>query len=165
MISLVVVVALAVGFMLVRNFLDKRGQESQVGNCVVATGTSNDAELEEVDCETETGFHYKVALAVETVTGCPTPEYTTFETTRTRRGSESTVGVLCLMPIFQDGKCYGEDTSTPNEFAEVACDAGNALLRIEKILQENRPDQCSYPDNSIGYPEPATTYCLAPPQE
>ncbi len=163
--SLVLVVVLALGFTVGRNFFDKKGLEDQVGKCAVLTGTGNDVDTEEIDCASE-DFHYKIVATAESENGCPDGNYTTLTTTRTSRGSSTTVGTLCMMADLAKDKCYTDvGTSGSNELAAVDCADSNALFKIAEILEENDVSKCTYPDASLSYSEPPRTYCAVAPNE
>lgn len=161
-ISIVVVVALALAFTVGRSYFDKKGMEDQVGTCAVLTGTGDEVDTETVDCGSE-DFHYQIVATAENASGCPEGNYTTLTTTRSNRGSESTVGTLCMMAVLKADTCYAEDTGGSNELKVVECTDPSAAFKVGEVLDANDVSQCEYSNESLSFAEPAKTYCLVPP--
>lgn len=161
-ITLVVIAAIGIGFTLFNNSQEKGKLDSQVGKCVTLTGTTSNVDTKEVDCASE-DFHYLVAASVDAKAECPSKDYDTITTsTSGRRGGKTEVGKICLVPVFKADTCYKQAVGVGG-YTPVTC-SSSADFKVSKVLSENDTSKCENPSDSIGYPEPARTYCLVAPK-
>lgn len=74
-------------------------------------------------------------------------------------------GKLCLLPNLVEGACY-QPADNDDSWGRSACN-GEETVKVAKVIPAAGDSECPDADDliSIVYPEPPTTYCLAPVQK
>ncbi|MDO5083909.1 MAG: hypothetical protein Q4D89_10985, partial [Arachnia propionica] len=134
-------------------------QALKEGNCIVLSGTADDASEKKIECDKEP-FSWKVASIAANEAGCPTEDTVPYTvTSKSRRGASRTDKVACLAPNLHEGKCYQEVDDALTPYKEVECTAGNA--KISKVIEEANAT-CEAPSEPWSLPTAKRTYCVEP---
>lgn len=122
------------------------------GECAAVTGADDAAQVQVVDCASESAT-FKVASRKDlSELGCPEGAY------REIRTDED---LLCLMPNFLAGKCYVPDDAN-QAFRVAGCESPESIRISEVIEGTTDPSPC--PEGSgLGYPEPPVVFCIETP--
>lgn len=157
--AIVIVVVVGVGgWSIWQQF--QSSQALQPGKCVVLSGTSDDADHKEVNCEAN-DYSWKVASVVDSDSACPKDDTVSYTITKSSRrgGSSRTVKVACLSPNFKEGQCYAKASSDINEFKLGTCATGE--IKISKVIEDGAAT-CEVPEQTVNYPTMKRTYCAEP---
>ena len=156
-ISIIVAVAVlgAGGWTLWQHF--KTNENLQVGNCLVITGTTTNAQEEKVDCSDKSKFSYEVSQTVSDTSSCP-ENTTSYEiSSESRGGSSRTVKAVCLVPNLHQDVCYNTSSSSIKPFEVAQCDSASVKV-TKRIDQANA--SCEDNERDLTYTTPARTYCF-----
>ncbi len=157
-ISIVVAVAVlgAGGWTLWQHF--KTNENLQVGNCLVITGTTTNAQEEKVDCSDKSKFSFEVSQVVSDTSSCP-ENTASYEISSKSRygGSSKTVKAVCLIPNLHQDVCYNTSSSGIKPFEVAQCDSASVKV-TKRIDQENA--SCGTDEETLTYTTPARTYCF-----
>lgn len=129
----------------------------EVGNCVVVSGSEDDADIKKVDCDDE-DFNWGVGKVESTMGACG-DGYLEFSYSMERRGRTTSTTVGCLWPNFQVDQCYDDaPADSPMGFQRVDCPGG--YFEVTSV-EESVDAQCTG-DSFPGFivPEPARTFCV-----
>jgi hypothetical protein len=149
--ALAVVAAAAVGYVQFAG-----GPQAKAGECLSGT-----PDLATTGC-TADNARFKVGkVLAETSATCPGGDDEYIQVT------PSSGGKLCLLPNLVEGACY-QPAANDDSWGRSAC-AGDETIKVAKVIPA-AGDDTECPDAgddliSIVYPEPPTTYCLAPVQK
>lgn len=157
--GIVVIALLAVGgWSLWSNYQTTSALE--VGKCVVVTGTEDDPDVEEADCDGD-DFTFAVGK-VEDRAGACGDGYLEFSVSRERRGQVTDETVGCLYPNFKVDTCYDElPADDLMVFAPVDCPGG--YFKISSV-EESVDAECGAEAIPLfTVPEPARTFCAVEP--
>lgn len=156
-----VVVAAVVGLAVVGGLISDDISDVKASDCVTVTGSNSDVDFKKVDCGKTSPLNFIVADKLDSTGGsCGGAQYSEL----TEDGDDSTK--LCLVPNFQQGKCYEIPISSLTEMKDTACGGGDgsALNSTVKITQ--RVDSTSVPDCStpVTFDKPKPLgFCLGDP--
>ena len=156
-ISIIVAVAVlgAGGWTLWQHF--KTNENLQVGNCLVITGTTTNAQEEKVDCSDKSKFSYEVSQVVSDTSSCP-ENTTSYEiSSKSRGGSSRTVKAVCLVPNLHQDVCYKSSSSSTADFDVAEC--GSADFKVTKRIDQANAS-CEDNERGLTYTTPARTYCV-----
>lgn len=155
--AVVVVAVLGVGAFFVWQNIQKEAALA-VGNCLVFTGTPEDADHELVDCDDESVYSEYVGEVIEGDGECSDPLSGSYSIMV--EDSEVTK-VTCLIPHLAEGQCYlASPEDSVNELESVDCASGHDL-EVVSVLEESEA-QCDEGLNPVSFTTPARTYCLVP---
>ena len=155
----VVVVLGAGGWFLWQNF--KTNENLQVGNCLIITGTTTDAQEEKVDCSDKSKFSYEVSQVVSDTKSCPANTSSYEISSKSRYGSTRTVKAVCLIPNLHQDVCYKDSSSSTAAFDVAEC--GSARFKVTKRVEQANAS-CETGEEDLTYTTPARTYCFGEPK-
>lgn len=139
------------GYFALSNLLSSA--EVKEGNCLVFSGTADDANHKLVDCDdADTASHRVVSVHSGSGNCGDASSYTL-------SGGRGPDKIGCLVPNFKENVCYTE-TGDVNEF-EVS-DCGSADFKISKVSMTEEV-QCGETEFPFAMPEHSTWFCLAEP--
>lgn len=154
--ALVVVAVLGAGaFFLWQNY--QKDAALAVGNCLVISGESDDADHELVDCGDADTFSYYVGEVIEGNGTCADEFALAYSISETAGGDENVKKVTCLVPQLAEGTCYAEADGVMDL---QPADCGEALLKVTKVTEESGA-QCEADESPLSLTHPARTYCIA----
>lgn len=135
------------------------GPQAKAGECVAVT---NGTEVMSTGCTAENA-RFKVGRVLpDTGANCPANDDEYVQVVPSAGG-----GKLCLLPNLVEGACY-QPADNEDSWGRSAC-TGEETIKVTKVIAA-AGDDAACPDGgddlvSIVYPEPPTTYCLAPVQK
>ncbi|WP_143696010.1 hypothetical protein [Williamsia sp. 1138] len=157
------VVAAVVALVVVGVVLADDISDVKAGDCVTVTGSNSDADFDKVDCGDTGSLNFYVADKLDTTDGsCGGEQYSEL----TQTGDETTK--LCLVPNFEEGKCYEIPISSLTGMKEVACGAGDSSQLNRTVKVTARVDSVNVPDcdDPVTFDKPKPLgYCLGDPTE
>lgn len=136
-------------------------QNLQVGNCLVMSGSVDDANEKKVDCDKE-DFSWKVVSVVKTEDLCPAEETISYTVGGKGRRGANRSKVACLSPNFLEGKCYVDSGDLVMPYKSVECAPGaQEVSKITKVIEQANAT-CEEPTFPVSYPTMKRTYCVEP---
>jgi hypothetical protein len=154
-----VIVALAVaatGVLAYVNFTG--GPKAKAGECVAVT---NGTEVVSTGCAAGNARFKVGRVLADSGASCPVSDDEYVQVVPSSGG-----GKLCLLPNLVEGSCY-QPADDEDSWGPSAC-TGSETIKVAKVIAA-AGDGAGCPDGddlvSIVYPEPPTTYCLAPVQK
>lgn len=133
----------------------------KAGDCVTVTGSNSDADFKKVDCGDTGSLNFYVADKLDsTDASCGGEQYSEL----TQTGDETTK--LCLVPNFEQGKCYEIPISSLTGMKEVACGGGDTSQLNRTVKVTARVDSETVPDcdDPVTFDRPKPLgYCLGDP--
>ena len=139
-----------------------------VGDCAtLAEKSSDDVRATKVECSS-TDFHFVVAQKVQTRGTCG--DYFEYYFYRESKGSDSGQegDVLCLAPVYQEGKCYQEADSSAGTFyetVEVSCTSPTTKPGYTNVRIDSKVDgtaTCPAGQGALNFDEPTPVgYCVS----
>ena len=154
-----IIAALAVAATGVLAYVNLTGApQAKAGECVaVANGT----EVISTGC-TAQNARFKVGrVLADSGANCPVSDDEHVQVVPSSGG-----GKLCLLPNLVEGSCY-QPADNEDSWGPSAC-TGEETIKVTKVIPAAGDGSgCPEADDlvSIVYPEPPTTYCLAPVQK
>jgi hypothetical protein len=161
---LISIIALVVigGGVYAYNYFTNDVAQAKAGDCAKITGEKNSPNYEAIGCDSGSATHVVGKVLANTSDSCSEP-YASFTMTA-RRGPDAK---LCLLPKWNEGECYKEDTSA-SEFAKIDCATPtDETLKVVKIVQ-GKADPAACEGEAIvplSFPEPPITMCLTPAKQ
>jgi hypothetical protein len=128
------------------------GDDVRALDCASVTGADDTARLTPLPCDDGAATFRVVSRGGSVELGCPDGAYRELRT-----GGELT----CLMPNFQEGRCYAPDDAN-RAFTVVACEDPSAI-RITKVVQGTADTADCPGGNGLGYPDPPVAICIETP--
>lgn len=162
LIGVVVLLVLIGGYFAFRYLTDDVAT-AKVGDCAAVTGTKSKPDYKAASCDAPEAT-YVVARSLSTGDTCGGDYDEYYET-----GKGSTQTKLCLMPNkWAEGSCYKVDNGDQMGYPKVDCaSGGDSAVKLSKIVK-GKADKAACGSTAVGlvfpYPEPGSTYCLAPPK-
>jgi hypothetical protein len=128
---------------------EEKAARAQVGDCASVAETGEERPYERIDCSSDQA-NVKVATIEPHGARCPSggAPYSTF----------TTDVVLCLVPNFVEGSCYGQDEHAG--IVKVQCDAPRSVRITRALTGPTEGDVCGE-DRKVVFPKPVLTFCLA----
>lgn len=153
--AIVAVAVAAVGVLAFVNFTG--GPKAKAGECVAVTSGT---EVVSTGC-TAGNARFRVGrVLTDSGANCPASDDEYVQVV------PSSGGKLCLLPNLVEGSCY-QPADNDDSWGPSAC-TGEETIKVAKVIAAVG-DGAECPDGddvvSIVYPEPPTTYCLAPVQK
>ncbi|WP_199441142.1 LppU/SCO3897 family protein [Umezawaea beigongshangensis] len=128
---------------------EEEAARARVGDCASVSEADGKRPYERIDCSAD---HANVKIATIEPQGARCPSggapYSTF----------TTDVVLCLIPNFVEGSCYGQDERAG--IVKVSCDAPRSV-RITRAVTGTAEDGVCGKDRKVVFPKPVLTFCLA----
>lgn len=157
------VVAAVVALVVVGVVLTDDISDVKAGDCVSVTGSNSDADFDKVDCGDTASLTFYVAEKLDsTDASCGGEQYSEL----TQTGDDATK--LCLVPNFEQGKCYEIPISSLTGMKEVACGGGDISQLNRTVKVTARVDSETVPncDDPVTFDKPKPLgYCLGDPSE
>ena len=158
--GVLVVVLLSVGAFFVWQNVQKDAALA-VGNCLVFTGTSTDADHELVECDDTSVYSEYVGEVIDGDGQCADPQAASYTISETDRSGDTTdvTKITCLVPQLFEGQCYAQlPEGSVNDLEPVDC--GSKDFEVTKVT-ESSATQCDEGSEAITFTVPARTYCIA----
>lgn len=156
-----VAVAAVVALAVVSRVVGDDISDVKAGDCVSVTGSNSDVDFEKVDCGKTSPLNFIVADKLDSTDGsCGGEQYSEL----TEDGDDTTK--LCLVPNFQQGKCYEIPLASLTGMKETACGAGDGSQLNSTVKITQRVDSVSVPGCStpVTFDKPKPLgFCLGDP--
>lgn len=158
-----VAVAAVVALVVVGALISDDISDVKASDCVTVTGSNSDADFEKVDCSDTSPLNFIVAEKLDSTDGsCGGEQYSEL----TQTGDDATK--LCLVPNFQEGKCYEIPISSLTGMKEVTCGEGDGSQLNRTVKITARVDSETVPDcgDPVTFDKPKPLgFCLGDPAE
>jgi hypothetical protein len=132
----------------------------EAGDCIAITGANTDVSFETVGCGDAGPLNFIVADTLDSASeSCGGTQYP--ELTQTRGEAK-----LCLVPNFQQGRCYEVPMSSLTGMKEVDCNSGsdsqiNSVVKVTLRVESTTVPDCAEP---VTYDKPTPLgFCMSTP--
>ncbi len=132
-----------------------------VGNCLVFTGTPEDADHELVDCDDASVYSEYVGEVIDGAGECTDPLAASYTISETDRSGDNTdvTKITCLVPQLFEGQCYAQLPGDSVNDLEIV-DCASKDLEVTKVVEGSNA-QCDEGTEVISFTVPERTYCIA----
>jgi hypothetical protein len=153
----IIAAVVVAGGVLAFNYFTNDVAQAKAGDCAKVSGTETKPEYSAVACDSADANAVVGKAMSNTSEACGGEGYLEF----TQKASKGPDTKLCLVPRLEEGQCYKIDDANTVAITKQACSADN--IKITKVVKDKAdPAACGETGAPITFPEPASTYCLAP---
>ncbi|WP_020104838.1 hypothetical protein [Nocardia sp. 348MFTsu5.1] len=143
-------------------FLGDDIDDVEAADCITLSGANSDADFDIVDCDTTSPLNFIVAETLDSSSdSCGGEQYSEL----TQTGANETK--LCLVPNFQEGKCYEVPIASLTGMKEVPCVAASSQINtVLKVLV--RVESTTVPDcpSAVTFDRPSPLgFCFGSPTD
>jgi hypothetical protein len=140
------------------NYFTSDVAQAKAGDCAKVSGTKSKPDYSATPCDSADA-NYIVGKSLSSSSDSCGGDYDEY----IESGGRGPSTKLCLMPNWSEGSCYILDDDTKMGYPKVDCTAAGAV-KVEKVVK-GKADKAACSDNALAgtFPEPPTTFCLAPP--
>jgi hypothetical protein len=155
--GIIAAVVVAGGVFAFNYFTDDVAQ-AKAGDCAKVSGTESKPEYSAAACDSADANAIVGKAMSNTSEACGGNGYLEF----TQKASKGPDTKLCLVPRLEEGQCYKIDDTDSVAITKQACDANN--IKVVKVVKDKADEALCGGEGgaAITFPEPASTYCLAP---